>query len=366
MKKLTITALLLFIFLSSFPQKNFFPGWIQMSKGDTLHGYLQQEIRKDIIETINFKAEGESSDFKRFTVAEVQSFKYDEGNLYRTITFTNSASENAVDQTCFARQLVAGIYSLFEIIKSERTFYIIRNENTDYFLYSSIFGVSGALEKEGNYLNQLIQLATTCNGPNLHPERVDYTNKDLLRFVLELNNCNSPGSTSINYYHKTKTVARLFVFAGGLPLGNRSQLTADLMGRFVYPQIDPRLSFNIGLHYSNTEKPVLRRDYTYTPLYTQTNYKITSIPIFVQYNFTRGIIQPYIYGGASAAYLAVNPDNPWDPYDGNEIYGNNQFNIELLGGIGVEAYITPWFLARIDWRYEYTLQFPSIGLGFKF
>jgi len=367
MKNLLCTSLILSISICSFSQKEFYPGGVVKTNGDTLKGYLQEEIRKNIIETIKFKPLLDSSAFMLFTVNEVKSFKYDGGNLYQKISFENSSKDIFVKETLFARQLVGGSYDLYEILRGETTFYVITDGSNTYFLFNSVFNQGGELEKAGNYTNTLIQLTSTCNGPNLNPERVEYRDKEMIQFVLGLNNCISPDKVAVNYYHKPKTQIQFFLYGGGLPLGNRSELAVEALVKFVYPQLNPNMSFNFGIHYSNTIKPVLRKDYTYSKVYTQTNYKITSFPLFVQYNFTRGVIQPYIYAGASAAYLNVNPDNPYNPYDqGEEIYGNHEFNFEPLGGIGIEAYFTRWFIARIDWRYEYTFQFPTIGLALKF
>jgi hypothetical protein len=367
MKHLFCTGLILAISICSFSQKEFYPGWLVKTNGDTLKGYLQEEVRKNIIETIKFKPLLDSSSFILFTVAEAKSFKYDGGNLYQLISFENSSQDLFVKETLFARQLVGGGYNLYEILRGETSFYVITDGSDVYFLFNSLFNPAGELEKAGNYTNTLIHLATACNGPNLSPERVEYTDREMIKFVLELNSCISPDKAAINYYHKPKTQVQFFVYGGGLPLGNRSEVAVQALVKIVYPQLNPNMSFNFGIHYSNTIKPVLRRDYTYTKVYTQTNYKITSFPLFVQYNFTRGIIQPYIYAGASAAYLNVNPDNPFDPYyQGDEIYGNHEYNFEPLGGVGIEAYFTSWFMARIDWRYEYTFQLPTIGLALKF
>jgi hypothetical protein len=366
MKMPIVICTLSFISSCIYSQKGFSPGWIVKTSGDTVQGYLMEEVRKNILETIKFRPDSINSPIQVYAVSEIRSFKYQDGNFYQTINYINSSKERFTDDTCFARLLVGGSYNLYEVAKDGKTFYIIKGENASYFLFNTSFYTNGELEREGNYLVQLSQLVTTCNATNLHPERVGYTQKEMTGFVLQLDNYISPHNAATSFYHKPKQEIHVVIFAGGLPLGSRSQLTFDAELRIGFPQIEPGMSFNIGFHRSSTYKQLLRADYTFVHLYTKTDHTLTGIPLSLQYNFTKGIVQPYIYVGGSATYLSVNPDNPYDPYDGNEIYGNNKLGLQLLAGLGVEIFFNNWLAAKVDWRYEYILQYPAVGLAIKF
>jgi hypothetical protein len=365
--KITILICSIFLIsLYSYSQKGFSPGWIIKTNGDTVQGYLMEEVRKNILETIKFRPDSINTPIEIFSVTEVRAFKYQGGNLYQPISFLNSSKDLSTDDTCFARALVSGTYSLYEVAKEGKTFYVIKGDNASYFLFNTSYYTNGELEREGNYLVQLNQIATTSNATNLHYERVGYTQKEMTNFIIQVDNYISPHNLATSFYHKPKQEIHVVVFAGGLPLGSRSQLSFDAAVRFGFPQIEPGISFNIGFHRSSTVKQLLRSDYTVVHLYTKTDHTLTGVPLSIQYNFTKGIVQPYIYVGGSATYLSVNPDNPYDPYDGNEIYGNNKFGLQLLAGLGVEIFFTSWLAAKVDWRYEYILQYPAIGLAIRF
>jgi hypothetical protein len=40
--------------------------------------------------------------------------------------------------------------------------------------------------------------------------------------------------------------------------------------------------------------------------------------------------------------------------------------VAIIGGIGIEASLFKRLMARVDWRYEFLLQYPSVGLAWQF
>src|SRR5580698_4939105 len=101
-----LTALLLCISICSAAQTNFAPGYIIRTNGDSLQGYLQEEVRTQLVFQIQFKTDISNSSVQTFTPNEVKAFKYEGGDQFRAITFKNTLPDNGNMETVFALELV--------------------------------------------------------------------------------------------------------------------------------------------------------------------------------------------------------------------------------------------------------------------
>jgi outer membrane protein W len=98
-------------------------------------------------------------------------------------------------------------------------------------------------------------------------------------------------------------------------------------------------------------------------LYTlATHNQVYSIPVTFQYNFTTGIVQPYFYAGISGAYSTKTANS----FTTGIPSSSNQFGVALVIGIGIEARVISKLYFKADWRYEVLMQYPAIGLAYKF
>jgi opacity protein-like surface antigen len=170
---------------------------------------------------------------------------------------------------------------------------------------------------------------------------------------------------SLNYYKKPQTKSQLVIFAGGLPMGTRNQLTAEAAIRLSYPQISKNIFFNVGLHYSHTLKTRVDRDNGNFKFTRSIKDDIFGVPVTLQYNLSNWIIKPYISGGVGFNYLkefTSNDPNPNSTY----IAPKNQFNISPIACIGIEGYVTQKLFIKAEWRYEILLQYPAIGIAYLF
>src|SRR5580704_6969727 len=140
MDKLNFVLLALCISLQVSGQKEFTPGYVIKISGDTMHGYLQEEIRSEIHSKVTF------------TPSELKLFKYESGNLYRTISFINTLEDTSKSQTLFARQLVEGVYNLYSYVLQEQTYFVVLGNGESYFIYNSIYANLGDRLRDGNYI----------------------------------------------------------------------------------------------------------------------------------------------------------------------------------------------------------------------
>src|ERR1700753_4122921 len=129
MNRLPIVVLLC-ISLSSFAQNNFVPGFVIKMNSDTVKGFLQEESRKDIVFSISFKPDNNST-VQNFTPSEITAFGYETGDLFKAISFKNTLSDSAQTQTCFALQLVTGSYDLYSYLSKEEIYFVVIGNNSN-------------------------------------------------------------------------------------------------------------------------------------------------------------------------------------------------------------------------------------------
>jgi hypothetical protein len=365
MKPLPIALLLFVISFHSFAQVTYSPGYIVKINGDTTHGFLQEEIRTDLLSSVRFKTVS-NGPIEILDGSVIKAFKYESGGLYKSITFINTLGDSSTLQTSFALQLVTGVYDLYSFLKDEQTLYIVTGNGFSYLLYNTQYNIDGSLKQEGNFVSRLAVVGRSCTKANLNAEQVAYNEKALANFIFELNNCVSPNSSSANYYQKPKAMMQATVFAGGIIMGkNKNQITLDAAARFNYPQLSKNVYINIGAHYTQTTRDDTEKEFGSNIVLDVIKDKIFCIPVTIQYNFTKGIIQPFVYGGFSAAYLKegvtysayASPSGEPPP---------SKFGIGAIGSIGVEGHLNPNLYIKAEWRYELVAQHPVIGIAYSF
>ena len=343
-------------------QNNTFHGYI-VKNGDTTRGILRIDRQKILMHRVGFQREGQTN-FTEYAPSDIASFGYDDGFLYRTISFINKSGPGPVAETLFGQVLVAGKYSLYSVDEDGNVYYVVKKDTATWFLYNDKLNVSGTEIIRGNYLNQLTFFSAGCDG--LNPGKVRYSEEDLTAFMLQVNQCQAPDIVSSSHFVKSHPEVAYFFYAGGLPGGTDWQATLDFSVRMINPRFDRKASLNIGLRYSATGNMNRPHGSILSIFSTLTNgemtnvpasHRVLSIPVSLQYNFLSGKIQPAVYLGFSAAYLSETP-----PSIGNE----QTFSVAIVAGVCIEAYITSRFFAKADWRCELLVQNPSIGVGFKF
>lgn len=364
MKFVTLAFALLLSSFSCFTQTKFTPGYIVKTNGDTVKGNLQEEVRPNLLYNVKFKADINAAE-QNFTPADIRAFSYESGNLYKSISFINTLGDSAVTQTCFALVLVEGQNNLYSIVSDKKKYFIITTGESSFFLYDADYDNNGFVKSEGNYASRIAQFSSLCKSRNLHPELVRYDEKEMANFVFDLNNCASPNSVSLNHYKKPKTNTQIVIFAGGISFGNQSQVTAEALFRLSSPQISKGGVLNIGLHFSRTVR-IDKTKYGYLTYKRLGTYTDLSVPLYLQYNFLPGPIRPYVIAGFGLGDFRQEFTNDNLPYFASYAPANSQFGVAIIGGIGIEVNIIKQLMAKVDWRYEYLMQFPTVGVALIF
>ncbi|HEV9036320.1 MAG TPA: hypothetical protein VGQ51_06870 [Puia sp.] len=177
MKSSSLFLLVALFSVRVFSQTTFSPGYI-VKNGDTLRGTLKVDRQKDLMLRVSFRKDGRT-DPTEYTPSDISAFRYDDGALYQTISFVNTAEANRVTETFFGQTLVSGAYSLYRVDKKEATYYIVRKDTSTYFLYDD--KISGSDVVNGNYRSLLLLFSSGCEG--LDQSRASYTDKSLMGFM---------------------------------------------------------------------------------------------------------------------------------------------------------------------------------------
>ncbi|HMH32850.1 MAG TPA: outer membrane beta-barrel protein [Puia sp.] len=358
-----LTGLLLFVTLLSLTvaaQNDYAPGFVVKPNKDTLRGYLQKSLEEEFSQKVIFKTDVNAS-VQTFSPADLLGFGFD-NNVYKSLSYQNIAEDVPVWETSFVKQLVRGQYDLYTLLKKERRFYIIKKDTVTYFLYSTVYSSGGEYQQQGNYSSRLVLLQRECEKLNANPQAAGFGQKEMSRFIFELDNCVAPGSAQ-TLYHPAKLVSELFIFAGGLPLGNNGQLTVEGQWRFSSPSLNKKTFLNIGIRYSYTTT-----SYTPDPTYygltfpTQLqNHEIISVPLTIQYNFFNGTVRPYIYAGFSGSYLYETTGGEHS----NDAGFQKSFGFSLVAGGGIEVRVVKRLFVKADYHYELLSQYPAIGIAYQ-
>ncbi|HTR27675.1 MAG TPA: hypothetical protein VMH27_00295 [Puia sp.] len=358
MKNTFVLAISLCVLLSAArAQVKDLPGYIVRTSGDTVHGFLKEQGTDESAKHISFKASAAENDYQVFAYDAVKSYQYEAGNLFRAITFSDTRKEEPVTRTYFGKLLVTGEYDLFTFTEDGELYFLVRRDTVFYMIYDD--DLRSLPYVKGNFRNELNFFATSCEAARKEIERADYSIQAMIAFFQKLDECVNPGKAVATYYHKAKSIVSVYAYAGGIPLGAQSQATGELRLQLVWPQLDPKVSFNLGIRYSQVNTTVRDPYYNVATLYDYKNYQITSVPLTVQYSLTSGVVQPFVLAGLSIAKVNEVTNNP-ALLDAGGIYKN--YGMTFLVGCGIEVRLVHILWIRAEWRYEYIVEFPTVGL----
>ncbi len=362
MKTALTLALLFFLPLSILAQITYKTGYVVYNNNDTTKGFLKDDDELGYFKGVTFakSSGGEASAY--LTTATIKGFGFNGGNSFEEVHYTNG---DGVAADVFAQAVLSGYYRLFTFKANTYLYFAIKtNDDSLYLLYDDQQSVMGDLLKEGNYKNTLSFLSAGCDNLKDRLINFSYSAGEIINYVQLLNKCKSPSTASTLLVKKAASQLKLYVYAGGITLGNsNSELTGRLIAKILTPSIDKKSSINIGINYlaySHLEQKTPSYD---LPYWAQSTLKedIIEVPFTLQYNFSKGIIQPYVNVGPSLVYQHVRGgfDNA-----GYLASPKNQFGVGLAAAIGIECPITHSLYIKADWTYELILHYPTIGISY--
>jgi hypothetical protein len=220
-KSISCLVILCILSFRTVAQQSFEPGYILEHNRDTVRGYIETGLEYELAQSVKFKTDVNAT-LKEFGPSELIGFGIGK-SVYLTIGFQNTINNTRV--TAFIKQLVTGEYDLFSYTTTDRKFYLLRKDTSEYFIYDRVTRGSGEIDQEGNYLNILHFVSVGCNKIAGIYDRVGYNDKDMTTFILKVDNCLSSGKAT-SFYEKPKIQMQPFIFAGGFPVSGKTQFTA--------------------------------------------------------------------------------------------------------------------------------------------
>ncbi|HXB33634.1 MAG TPA: hypothetical protein VNV35_09440 [Puia sp.] len=363
MRTTFVLAISLFLsFSTTQAQDSFEPGYIVRVAGDTVHGFLKEQGSDETAERISFKASATDKKYKVFTPSDVKAFRYDGGYQFRAVSYSDTRKDQPVTRTCFAKLLVTGEYDLYSFTEDYVLFFLVRKDNNFYLLFDddvhTIPGISG------NFRNELNFFVGPCGAEKQEIEGLDYSTGSMIRFFQNLDACLNPDKIVATYIYREKAMLKFgfFAYVGGISFGNDAQYTMEARLRVVWQKLNPSLSLNLGYRVAAVMKRHFQDpDYLIAPVFNHETWQIKSIPLTIQYNFTNGVVQPFVEGGVSLCTESISTDNPalisgYNPYI-------NGHALAFIFGAGIEVRLVHVLWARAEWRYEAMSQNPTAGLA---
>jgi len=186
-----------------------------------------------------------------------------------------------------------------------------------------------------------------------------YSETALIDYFVSLDKCLSNGTEAKVYYVKPETETQIYFFAGGLPLGDKYEIMIQAMAKFILPSQSRKTSLNTGIVYLRNFNTESYSDYFGIIKEYDHVTEIIEVPVIIQYDFLEKKIRPYIYGGIGLAYKRETPFPGTTTATG--LQGN--FGFALIGGGGIEGYVSKKVFLKIDWRYDLLAHYPVIGIG---
>jgi hypothetical protein len=368
-KKLLLLAALCLSFIFPDAQPKFVNGFTVNMAGDTSRGFILQESNVQLARGITFKTDINSKESKTFSPEDLQSFGFRDGNLYYSIEYTDTR-DSSIRKKEFAKLLVGGYYNLYAIAREKANFYWLKSAgDSGYFMYGDEIDYLYLRNLPGNYKNTFNFLARDCDKITARLERLVYSDQSISHFVKDLNHCVSP-ATQVIEAKKAKWEKHFQVYAGGIILGtHRSQTTFQAFLKLINPETGRKFSMYAGISYVNFNDRSF--DYIYGPgkVFKDFNSKLFSIPIIFQYNFTKGIIQPYVNGGVSLANLKENTVQTYHNSFGEiftNSFQNNRTGVAILMAAGIEVFPISNLIIKAEWKYELYFQYPVAGIAYQF
>jgi hypothetical protein len=364
MRTILCSLLLLSSFLL-FGQPSYKKGYIINNNGDTVQGYIKDDVEEKLAQSIDFK--DQAGVIKMLSIGDMREFGFEGESNFRLVNYVDPL-DSLKRKTHFAKLLLEGTYKLFSFRRKDDLNFIVVNKDTSYVLYDDVKSEFGDIFEKGNYQSLLFFFARECPKISSKAANVNYSEESLLSFFVSLEKCN--GNThNVVHYSTSKAQKNIILSAGGLAVDKRTELVIQALGQFVMPSVNRKSSLLTGIVYLRSTHESTT---TYTLVKDHSKYEtqVFEIPLMFRYEILQKVVQPYIYGGAGAA---IRKDKETMTRTSlitadTEATGTTEtsdFGATVLVGGGINIRIVKDLFINIDYRYDLYSHLPVAGLACK-
>lgn len=296
----------------SFSQGDFRPGYVIMSNGDSVAGYIDYRVDKKHWKTCYFRP-SRNGDTQKYSPEQVVSYGISNDKRYRSI----APDENNPGERVFMEALVLGTMNLY---KYKTLFYIEKEKKLVKLPQrtSEIIEVEGKKVYKTNqtYIGLLNHYMADCK---LVADDINYKERDFTNLVQNYNRCH--GSEGLSFKEKKPFTKFTIQALGGVDISNlelenvdKSSFqtsTSPIFGvglDISSPRLNDKIFFTIEADYVKKlyegsveyQEESLRYYYDYT-----IDVSFLKIPIGFRYNFFKEAQTPYVKFGISQ-YFGMN------------------------------------------------------------
>ncbi len=362
------TILFIFLFLTSsilFGQVSFRTGYIIKNNGDTIHGYIKEDVEEKLAQSINFKDQANVT--KVLTVQDIKEFGFEGEGTFRQVNYVDPL-DSLKSKVHFAKFLLEGTYRLFSFRRKDDLNFIVVNKDTSYLLYDDIKSEFQVFEK-GNYQSMLYYFSRECPKVSSKAANCNFSEESLLSFFVSLAECSGNTNNMVVHYSKSKAQKNIILSAGGLAVDKRTEIAIQALGQYVMPSVNRKSSLLVGIVYLRSTHESTT---TYTLVEDHIKYEtqVFEIPMMFRYDVLQKLIQPYLYGGAGVAFRKdketttrmslISPDA-----EATGTTEDSDFGATVLVGGGINIRIIKDLFINLDYRYDLYSHLPVAGLACK-
>jgi hypothetical protein len=365
MRTILCSALLLISFFL-FGQPSYKKGYIINNSGDSIQGYVKEDVEEKLAHAINFKDQAGS--IKILSIGDIKEFGFEGEGSFRQVNYVDPL-DSLKSKTHFAKFLMEGSYRLFSFRRKDDLNFIVFNKDTSYLLYDDEKSEFGDVFEKGNYQSMLSFFSRECPKVNATASTINFSEESLLKFFVSLEKCSGNPKTAIVYYSKSKAQKNILLSAGGMQWDKQTEMAIQALGQFVLPSVNMKSSLLAGIVYwRNTDQSIHK--YTFVEDHNKYETQVFEIPILFRYEILQKIIQPYVYGGAGVAIKKEKTTSTRISLitADTEATGTTEtstFGATVLFGVGINVRVAKDFFLNADWRYDLDAHLPVLGLAYK-
>ena len=363
------TIFLSFLLLTScllFGQQSYKKGYIINNNGDTVQGYIKEDVEEKLAHSIDFKDKAGIT--KMLSVGDIKEFGFEDEGNFRLVNYVDPL-DSLKRKIHFAKFMLEGRYQLFSFRRKDDLYFIVVNKDTTYLLFDDVKSEFGDIFEKGNYQSLLFFFARECPKVSSKVANVNFSEESLLSFFVSLEKCFGSMNNAIVHYSKGKVQKNIILSAGGLQWDKRTDLSVQGLGQFVLPSVNLKASLLTGLVYLRSSHESIRT-YTLAEVKDKYNTQIFEIPLLFRYDLLQKLIQPYIYGGAGIAFKKEKQTTTQTSLitsspEYSSTHEKSSFEVTVIAGAGVYVRITKNLFFNLDWRYDLESHLPVAGLAYK-
>ena len=268
----------LFLLLNASPflysQDHLFERGTVITATDTFKGFLKRSTDLNLTNSVEFKADSNSILVKFFKPDNTSSFTFDaDKTTYGKVQIGLSKNEKYMTEWRFGRLILKGATTVYKLtLASVEKKVIIEERSRDLYivLQKDIFytlEVKESLEEnvyhlKKRYIPVLQYITRDCPEISRKAEDVSFTEKAIVNYFSDYNNCINPSEKSIVYIARPKKI-----IGQGIEVSTTLKPTGlSALGYFVdvrEPNLSERIHATVGLHlinlsYQNNSAPGVR------------------------------------------------------------------------------------------------------------